>query len=430
MLPALVPVPGSAPGHRRGRLGALILVLVTGSCAVVPAPAEARATAKPMPGEVRADPHSGRVAILRGGAVTVCNTVAATPCTAPFAAGLPEPRLQAIRGHAVMVNGSGCEAGCPVMVLDDSGRELFRWTTEEHVFPGTGTRLLEDGSGVFREVFLTEDSRKELGLDAAFDDVQSLVVTRRFADGRTRIFALHGVTGRRPGAAPETIVHDAIGLTPDDVVMLTADGSMSLRHGDRPAFRTALGGEPGRWRLADVDPAGRLVLGVNGFSGAVAGVDLGTGAVRWSWDGIARQAQVRRLFAASADRELAALPSRLPEIGDLVPAAGADAVRTGALGIVYGAADARILSSGDVLLIGKTAQEGTLPLWGAVLDPAAGVLRGGELYDRLERSGLKSARELMSVDRYGWRPDRGILVVPGPGLLVEVQGRWYRVELE
>ncbi len=211
---------------------------------------------------------NGRVAVLKGDKLQVLDGLTATKPLAEMEIPGKRPRLVEFRGPNVLyLTHEVNDLPVVYVAVSGEGRERLAWPNEgiSNIFPSETSRLTLDGKGVYDFLRLDPPVRELFGLPDSIPLGAGVAASFRFA-------------GEKLLARGSEIFTGVVALSPDDM-LLTVKGGGAMRYArDGVSWkREATGGE---WRIVDVAPNGDLAAVVDG-AGALLGLDLSTGDVRW-----------------------------------------------------------------------------------------------------------------------------------------------------
>ncbi len=323
---------------------------------------------------------SGKLAVCRAGKLEIFDSPSAESPSSRFDVPDGVVTLLEFRGDTVSYafTDPGTRSQANLAVRTD-GRELLPWPNEgiSAEFPTAAARLTLDGKGVYQVLRLTPAARAFFGFARDIPDGATVVATYRFV-------------GEKVLARAAADFADAVGLAPDDFLIVTTTGG-ALRH-KSPTGVVWRKDElvKGPVRLLDVDAAEGLAL-LQGSDGTLAVIELSKGDVRWRLEPAAVTKAVESAVPVSAATDIA---------------------------------DARLLQLGRLLLFGAKPQP-----WLAVLDPQSRTIQGGDLLAGLETAGLGAVRSFWMARNQDlsrvWQLPPGA----GGGLLLEGPDGWYEVGL-
>lgn len=372
---------------------------------------------------------SGRIAFGRAGTIEIYGRLSDPSPQAVLALGDDNASLIAFKGHAILLRSVGVgQLFDGKVAISDTGRELARWNVESPGFPSTGAELTEDGTGIVELRFVDKGLRKSVAIPATVPDGAYVVVTQRFSNGNRRVFALTALGAR--DARPELTTPLAVAaLSPDEIVLTFGDGSVA-RMGVHSMTRQNVGGAPGGWEFADLDPGAGLALLRDRLSGVIVGCDLGRLAAVWRWDGAERRDEIEAFVAAArhgvglkgrfaeASREIAEKDERNRLSGD--------ARTKKAQSLIYGAEHALLLGNGRVLIVGARRGRGYEP-WLGVLDTNALHLTGRELLSANDNA--RSNEIIASIGTGKYVASEQFRVLREGTLLVRLGDRWEEIRV-
>jgi hypothetical protein len=387
-------------------ISALIGLLTALAAGLEAGPATGQTAPRPRyPGAgttVAVERTSGRLAVVQGTRLMVFDSVsAAAPAVTVDLPG-KDPRVLECRGATILYLTLGLpDLPRAFVALTADGRERLAWPNEglSEVFPGETTRLTLDGRGISGAVPLDQPAREFFGIGDDIPMGATVAASYRFA-------------GEKLLARASDAFKTVVALAPDDMVITLRRGGL-LR--SRPGgIAWQLDAESGAaWTLLDVETRASTALLVNG-RGALVAVDLDVGAERWHWSPLDHSSEIGAL----------AVPLPAP-----VRPAGAEPVpppqpspRT--LGTTWAATDARLLTSGRVLV----RLAGPRPAL-AVLDPTTGRMGVPDVVAAAVAAGLGAQLAGFLAGGETMSELFEVASGAGPALLFKAGDGWYLLPL-
>ncbi len=212
---------------------------------------------------------NGRIAVLRGDKLQVFEGVSATQPLSEVGIPGKHPRAVEFCGpNLLYVTYDVSNLLVVFVAVTVEGRERLAWPNEgiSEIFPCNTSHLTLDGKGVYDFLRLDPPVRELFGLPESIPLGSGVAATYRFA-------------GEKLLARGSEVFVGVVALSPDDMLLVLKDGG-AMRYRSPAGVEWKREGAGGDWRIADVDPRAGLAAVIDA-AGAVLGLDLEKGEVRW-----------------------------------------------------------------------------------------------------------------------------------------------------
>jgi len=229
---------------------------------------------------------NGRIAVLRGDKLQVFEGVSATQPISEMGIPGKHPQVLEFCGPNILyVTHDVRDLPTILVAVSVDERERLAWPNDgiSEIFPSETSHLTLDGKGVYDFLRLDPPVRELFGLPDSIPPGSGVAATYRFA-------------GEKLLARGSEVFVGGLALSPDDMLLTLKDGG-AMRYRSPAGVAWKQEGIGGEWRIADVGPA-QGIAAVIDAAGAVIGLDLDKGEVRWKASPApGMQARAARLLA-------------------------------------------------------------------------------------------------------------------------------------